>query len=100
MTTQISTIEIQAQAFVAALNARAEVLAVESGRRPLYNNFGFELGRKYARIFWATKSGSRSALAFVDAEGVVRRSDSWKAAGRVLGTVTDGATVAFVGGPA
>jgi hypothetical protein len=93
------TLEAQATAFCEALNARSNALAVKLGRKPTYRNFGFELGRKYARIFWSTDSGQRSALAFVDADGVVRRSDSWKAAGRILGQRDAEAVIALVVGP-
>jgi glycosyltransferase A (GT-A) superfamily protein (DUF2064 family) len=93
------TLEQQATAFCEALNARAAEMTAKLGRKPTYHNFGFELGRKYARIFWSTDSGQRSALAFVDADGVVRRSDSWKAAGRILGRRDAVEVIAFVGGP-
>lgn len=91
------TIETQAKTFCEALNARAAQLEAERGKRPMYHSFGYEVGRKYARIFWTDTNGSRSALAFVDADGIVRRSDSWKKAGRVLGHYTE--VVAGVGGP-
>ncbi len=93
------TIESRAKTLCEALNARANDLQAKNGKAPLYRNFGYELGRKYARIFWATDSGARSALAFVDAEGTVRRSDSWKQAGRVLGHSVDELVIAYVGGP-
>lgn len=93
----IVTAETQAKALCEALNARAAALQAEHGKAPLYRNFGYELGRKYARIFWSDKGGGRSALAFVDAEGVVRRADSWKKAGRLLGHRVD--VVDYVGGP-
>ncbi len=92
------TLEEQATGFVAALNARAEAL-IASGKRPIYRNFGFELGRKYARIFWSTDSGARSALVFVAADGVVRRADSWKQAGRILGSADAENVVSWVCGP-
>jgi hypothetical protein len=92
------TLEAQATAFCEALNARAAMLTAE-GRRPLYRNFGFELGRKYARIFSTDGAGSRSASAFVDVEGVVRRADSWKKAGRIVGRCDELAAIAYVGGP-
>jgi hypothetical protein len=97
MTTE--SIKTHATVLCAALNARADLMTAKLGRRPTYHNFGFEIGRKYARIFWSTDSGSRSALAFVAADGTVRRSDSWKAAGRILGQSSDEAVIAFVGGP-
>ena len=93
------TLEQQATAFCEALNARAVELTAKHGIKPLYRNFGFEVGRKYARIFWSTDSGQRSAAAFVDADGVVRRSDSWKQAGRILGQRDAVAVIEFVGGP-
>jgi hypothetical protein len=99
MTMTTESISAHATAFVAALNARADLMTAKLGRRPTYHDFGFELGRKYARIFWSTEGGSRSALAFVAADGIVRRSDSWKAAGRILGHASDEAVIAFVGGP-
>lgn len=92
-------LEAIAKTFCEALNARATELQAKHGKRPLYYGFGFELGRKYARIFWSTDSGQRSALAFVDAEGVVRRSDSWKQAGRVLGSSTSREVIEYVAGP-
>lgn len=93
------TVELQAKVMCAALSARAEVFEKNNGKAPLYRDFGFEVGRKYARIFWTDRGGSRSALAFVDVDGVVRRSDSWKKAGRVLGKCLDVAVIAHVGGP-
>jgi hypothetical protein len=42
-----------------------------------------------ARVFALTSSSQRTALAFVDAEGTVRRSDSWQQAGRVIGHVSE-----------
>lgn len=95
----MTTLKETAEAFCVALNARAAELQAQHGKRPLYRNFGFELGRKYARIFWATDSGQRSALAFVDADGVVRRSDSWKQAGRVLGQSDAREIIEYVAGP-
>lgn len=92
-------LEATAKTFCEALNARAAELQAKYGKRPLYHSFGYELGRKYARIFWTDTNGSRSALAFVDAEGVVRRSDSWKQAGRILGQASARETIEFVAGP-
>lgn len=80
-------------AFCTALNTRADKLAAD-GRRPLYRNFGFDLGRKRARIF--SDTGQRSARVFVDAEGIVRRADSWKRPGRTLGARDLDAVIAYV----
>ncbi len=54
-----------------------------------YRSFGYTVGRKMARVFALTSSSQRTALAFVDAEGTVRRSDSWQQAGRVIGHVSE-----------
>jgi hypothetical protein len=52
--------------------------------------FGFELGRKYARLFWLTGCDSRSVLSFVElATGTVYRADSWKKVGRAVGNIEE-----------
>ena len=51
--------------------------------------FGFELGRKYARLFWLSGS-SRNVLTFVElATGTVYRADSWKKVGRAVGNIDE-----------
>lgn len=51
--------------------------------------FGFELGRKYARLFWLS-GASRNVLTFVElATGTVHRADSWKKVGRAVGNIEE-----------
>jgi hypothetical protein len=85
------------RAFVATLNARAEA-ARAAGRKPLYPSFDYTLGPRHARVFCVNGS-SRSSRAFVGADGVVRRSDSWKKPGRALGAPTSEEVIAYVLGP-
>jgi hypothetical protein len=60
----------------------ARVSAEEGNRR----EWGFEVGRKYARIFWVCGPDSRSATLFVNLEtGMAHRADSWKKPGIVTG---------------
>jgi hypothetical protein len=89
--------EAQVQAFVTALNDRAIALTA-AGRRPLYRDFGFTIGPKHARIFSQHSPGSRSSRAFFGRDGLLRRADSWKQAGRVLGTVDSAGAFAYVFG--
>ena len=56
----------------------------------LHNDFtyGYEVGRKYHKVFHNDNGGSRSVVCFVDTEtGYVYRADSWKKRGRVIGTI-------------
>lgn len=59
--------------------------------------FGFELGKKYARLFWYSGS-SRNVLTFVElATGTVHKADSWKRAGCAVGNIEEFAARAATG---
>lgn len=85
-------------AIVNALNTQAAALAAE-GKRPLYRNFGFTMGPRHARIFAMQGGDTRSARAFVGVDGNIRRSDSWKKPGRVLGSHESPDAYAYILGP-
>jgi len=86
--------EVTVEAFVAKLNARSAELAA-AGKSPLYKSFGYTMGPKHARIFSICGS-SRSSRAFFSRDGLIRRADSWKAAGRVLGSHDSDGAFAYV----
>lgn len=87
-----------AQTFVDALNKVLED-HVAAGRKPLYKRFGFEVGSKHARVFHIDGGDFRSAAAFVSSDGFIRRSDSWKKPGRILGALDCPKALAYVAGP-
>lgn len=100
MTTTKTRDEVRnaAEMFVARLNAEAQQ-ELAHGRKPLYTTFGYEMGQKHARIFSMCGS-SRSARAFVCNDGTIKRADSWKASGRILGATYESADAfAYVLGP-
>lgn len=82
---------------VAALNAAVDA-AKAAGKAPLYSNFKFTMGPRHARVF-TENGGSRSSRAFVGADGVIRRADSWQKPGRVLGAWASEEARAYVLGP-
>jgi len=89
--------EATVEAYVAALNARANEL-IAAGKAPLYLSFGFTMGPKHARIFANHGGTSRSSRAFFSRDGLIRRADSWKAAGRILGKHDSADAFAYIFG--
>jgi len=67
------TVELQAKILCAALNARAEVFEARNGKAPLYRDFGFEIGRKYADELEKGVTGAVTAWA----NGYVESFTSW-----------------------
>lgn len=98
MTMTRNEVVAAAEAFTKRLNDNAQAL-IAQGKKPLYETFGFEMGQKHARVFTVVGS-SRSAHAFVCNDGTIKRADSWKAAGRIIGaTHTSDDAFAYVAGP-
>lgn len=84
----MSPFEAEVAAYVERLNESAQAL-IEAGKNPLYKVFGYSPpGPAHARIFCENGPG-RSSRAFFSRDGKIRRSDSWKKPGRILGEHTD-----------
>lgn len=75
MTTTNSNLESAINAYVAILQERANQGQSELTR----STYGVEQGRRYAKIFAFTSCGGRSAVCFVDSDGSILKSASWKA---------------------
>jgi hypothetical protein len=86
------------EAFVAKLNAEVQRVTEEGKFRPLYRSFGYTMGSRQARIFSRAGEG-RSSRVFYGRDGFVRCADSWKAAGRLLGSPSSSVVVDYVLGP-
>lgn len=99
--TTISKTEFAAAvaAFVQVLNNDV-ALQIAKGNRPQYRQFGYTMGSKHARIFsMCEHNDSRSSRMFMSIDGLVRRADSWKQVGRVLGSWADVAPRGYALGP-
>jgi hypothetical protein len=88
--------ETRAKRLVEALNQNVEKRAGKG--RPLYQQFEYMLGQKHARIYTII-GGGKSAIAFLGRDGFIRRADSWRKTGRILGEHDSRTAFEYIAGP-
>jgi hypothetical protein len=77
MTTKTSSLAASmSDSFISALSA---YITLYRSQLAVGETMGYEIGRRYVRLFIVDQTGSRSAVAFVDVDGSILKSASWKA---------------------